>query len=167
MPDEVVVGNTSSQGYPSIRFIKYENDGTVTVVENIYTKEKKLKLKTMWKDAPAAVDAKSPDNTSEYNGGDASFHKNSIAKEGGKNKSKESGYAQRAWHGSGMDFNEFNLEKALTGAGDMVHGRGIYTAKNKQTARVYKNTPKVRGVSAYLYEVDISFIDVRPCVWYT
>ena len=44
-----------------------------------------------------------------------------------------------------MDFNEFNLEKALTGAGDMVHGRGIYTAKNKQTARVYKNTPKVRG----------------------
>ena len=44
-----------------------------------------------------------------------------------------------------MDFNEFNLEKALTGAGDMVHGWGIYTAKNKQTARVYKNTPKVRG----------------------
>lgn len=54
-------------------------------------------------------------------------------------------FDQRAWHGSGMDFNEFNLEKALTGAGDMVHGRGIYTAKNKQTARVYKNTPKVRG----------------------
>lgn len=54
-------------------------------------------------------------------------------------------FDQRAWHGSGMDFNKFNLEKALTGAGDMVHGRGIYTAKNKQTARVYKNTPKVRG----------------------
>ena len=44
-----------------------------------------------------------------------------------------------------MDFNEFNPEKVLIGAGDMVHGRGIYTAKNKQTARVYKNTPKVRG----------------------
>ncbi len=94
MPDEVVVGNTSSQGYPSIRFIKYENDGTVTVVENIYTKEKKLKLKTMWKDAPAAVDAKSPDNTSEYNGGDASFHENSIAKEGGKNKSSGQRFGQ-------------------------------------------------------------------------
>lgn len=94
MPDEVVVGNTSSQGYPSIRFIKYENDGIVTVVENIYTKEKKLKLKTMWKDAPAAVDAKSPDNTSEYNGGDASFHENSIAKEGGKNKSSGQRFGQ-------------------------------------------------------------------------
>ena len=36
-------------------------------------------------------------------------------------------FDQRAWHGSGMDFN---LGKPLTGAGDMVHGRGIYTAKN-------------------------------------
>ena len=54
-------------------------------------------------------------------------------------------FDQCAWHGSGMDFNKFNLEKALTGAGDMVHGRSIYTAKNKQTARVYKNTPKVMG----------------------
>ena len=44
-----------------------------------------------------------------------------------------------------MDFNEFNPEKVLIGAGDMMYGRGIYTAKNKQTARVYKNTPKVRG----------------------
>lgn len=154
-PDEVVLGNRSSEGLPSIRFIKYENDGTMTVVENIYTKEKKLRLKTMWKDAPATVDAQGPDHTSEYNGGDASFHKNSIAKEGGKNKSKESGYAQRAWHGSGMDFNEFNLEKALTGAGDMVHGWGIYTAKNKKTAQAYKKYAKNKGLPSYLYEVDI------------
>ena len=154
-PDEVVLGNRSNEGLPSIRFIKYENDGTMTVVENIYTKEKKLRLKTMWKDAPATVDAQGPDHTSEYNGGDASFHKNSIAKEGGKNKSKESGYAQRAWHGSGMDFNEFNLEKALTGAGDMVHGWGIYTAKNKKTAQAYKKHAKNKGLPSYLYEVDI------------
>ncbi len=154
-PDEVVLGNRSSEGLPSIRFIKYENDGTMTVVENIYTKEKKLRLKTMWKDAPATVDAQGPDHTSEYNGGDASFHKNSIAKEGEKNKSKESGYAQRAWHGSGMDFNEFNLEKALTGAGDMVHGWGIYTAKNKKTAQAYKKHAKNKGLPSYLYEVDI------------
>lgn len=40
---------------------------------------------------------------------------------------------QRAWHGSGMDFNEFSLEKELTGA--MVHGCGIYTAENKKTAQ--------------------------------
>ena len=64
-------------------------------------------------------------------------------------------YYQRAWHGSGMDFNKFNLEKALTGAGDMVHGWGIYTAKNKKTAQAYKKHAKNKGLTSYLYEVDI------------
>ncbi|MBD8936549.1 MAG: hypothetical protein EGQ72_09390 [Anaeroglobus sp.] len=63
-----------------------------------------------------------------------------------------------------MDFNEFNPGKALTGAGDMVHGRGIYTAKNKKTARAYKKHAKSKGLPSYQYEVDIPFIDVRPCV---
>lgn len=67
----------------------------------------------------------------------------------------EDTYYQRAWHGSGMDFNEFNLEKALTGAGDMVHGWGIYTAKNKKTAQAYKKHAKSKGLPSYLYEVDI------------
>ena len=73
-------------------------------------------------------------------------------------------FDQRAWHGSGMDFNEFNLGKALTGAGDMVHGRGIYTTKNKKTARAYKKYAESKGLPSYLYEVDIPFIDVRPYV---
>ena len=64
-------------------------------------------------------------------------------------------FDQRAWHGSGMDFNEFNLEKALTGAGDMVHGWGIYTAKNQKTAQAYKKHAKRKGLPSYLYEVDI------------
>ena len=67
----------------------------------------------------------------------------------------EETYYQRAWHGSGMDFNEFNLEKVLTGAGDMVHGWGIYTAKNKKTAQAYKKHAKSKGLPSYLYEVDI------------
>lgn len=70
------------------------------------------------------------------------------------NKEKDT-FNQRAWHGSGMDFNEFNLEKALTGAGDMVHGWGIYTAKNKKTAQIYKKHAKSKGLPSYLYEVDI------------
>ena len=49
----------------------------------------------------------------------------------------------------------------------MVHGWGIYTAKNKKTARVYKKHAKSKGLPSYQYEVDIPFIDVRPCVWYT
>nr|DAE88099.1 MAG TPA: crystallin beta/gamma motif-containing protein [Caudoviricetes sp.] len=88
----------------------------------------------------------------------------SIADENDLRKAKEgkilstgqdATFDQRAWHGSGMDFNEFNLEKALTGAGDMVHGWGIYTAKNKKTAQAYKKHAKSKGLSSYLYEVDI------------
>lgn len=60
------------------------------------------------------------------------------------NNENQQTFDQRAWHGSGMDFNEFNLEKALTGAGDMVHGRGIYTAKNKRRPGHIKNTQKVK-----------------------
>ena len=73
-------------------------------------------------------------------------------------------FNQHAWHGSGMDFNEFNPGKALTGAGDMVHGWSIYTTKNKKTARAYKKHAKSKGLPSYQYEVDIPFIDVRPCV---
>ena len=80
------------------------------------------------------------------------------------NNENQQTFDQRAWHGSGMDFNEFNLEKALTGAGDMVHGWSIYTTKNKKTARAYKKHAKSKGLSSYQYEVDIPFIDVRPCV---
>ena len=63
-----------------------------------------------------------------------------------------------------MDFNKFNLKKALTGAGDMVHDWGTYTARNKKTARAYKKHAKSKGLPSYQYEVDIPFIDVRPCV---
>lgn len=58
------------------------------------------------------------------------------------NNEKYQTFDQCAWHGSGMDFNEFNPEKVLTGAGGMVHGCGIYTAENKKTARVYKTCRK-------------------------
>lgn len=83
--------------------------------------------------------------------------KNSIPDENDLVKLKKENWDlyQRAWHGSGMDFNEFNLEKALTGAGDMVHGWGIYTAKNKKTAKAYKKHAKSKGLPSYLYEVDI------------
>lgn len=70
---------------------------------------------------------------------------NTIAEKLKSVNDKEKGtFNQRAWHGSGMDFNEFNPGKAHTGTGDMVHGWGIYTAKNKKTARHIKNTQKVK-----------------------
>ena len=146
-PDNIVVGNISAIGLPSIRFEKKEN---------VLMSKKRLRLKTIWKDANAVVNAqKDPGHTSEYNGKNTSFHDNSLTKTVNKNNTLEQTFDQRAWHGSGMDFNEFNLEKALTGAGDMVHGWGIYTAKNKKTAQAYKKHAKSKGLPSYLYEVDI------------
>ena len=96
-------------------------------------------------------------NTQGLPGLDTSvIHINTIAEKlKGVNDKEKDTFDQRAWHGSGMDFNEFNLEKALTGAGDMVHGWGIYTAKNKKTAQEYKKHAKSKGLPSYLYEVDI------------
>ena len=96
-------------------------------------------------------------NTQGRTGRDASaIHINTVAEKlKSVNNEKYQTFDQRAWHGSGMDFNEFNLEKALTGAGDMVHGWGIYTAKNKKTAQAYKKHAKSKGLPSYLYEVDI------------
>ena len=96
-------------------------------------------------------------NTQGLPGLDTSvIHINTIAEKlKGVNDKEKGTFNQRAWHGSGMDFNEFNLEKALTGAGDMVHGWGIYTAKNKKTAQEYKKHAKSKGLPSYLYEVDI------------
>lgn len=96
-------------------------------------------------------------NTQGLPGLDTSvIHINTIAEKlKGVNDKEKGTFDQRAWHGSGMDFNEFSLEKALTGAGDMVHGWGIYTAKNKKTAQAYKKHAKSKGLPSYLYEVDI------------
>jgi len=96
-------------------------------------------------------------NTQGLPGLDTSvIHINTIAEKLKSVNDKEKGtFNQRAWHGSGTDFNEFNLKKALTGAGDMVHGWGIYTAKNKKTAQAYKKHAKSKGLPSYLYEVDI------------
>lgn len=96
-------------------------------------------------------------NTQGLPGLDTSvIHINTIAEKlKGVNDKEKGTFDQRAWHGSGTDFNEFNLEKALTGAGDMVHGWGIYTAKNKKTAQAYKKHAKSKGLPSYLYEVDI------------
>lgn len=83
-------------------------------------------------------------NTQGRTGRDASaIHINTVAEKlKSVNNENRQTFDQRAWHGSGMDFNEFNLEKALTGAGDMVHGRGIYTAKNKRRPGCIKTRRK-------------------------
>lgn len=43
-------------------------------------------------------------------------------------------FEQRAWHGSGVDFDNFDLGKIGSGTGASMHGWGIYAAKSKRTA---------------------------------
>ncbi len=45
-----------------------------------------------------------------------------------------------AFHGSGADFDEFNLSKIGTGEGTQVFGHGLYFTDSKDIAKFYKNT---------------------------
>lgn len=49
-------------------------------------------------------------------------------------------FNQPAWHGGPTDFERFDLMFALTGEGAMVHGWGLYFAKNKETSEKYRKT---------------------------
>lgn len=64
-------------------------------------------------------------------------------------------FEQRAWHGSGVDFDNFDLGKIGSGTGASMHGWGIYAAKSKRTAQKYKKEMKDRGLPSVLYEIDV------------
>ena len=64
-------------------------------------------------------------------------------------------FEQRAWHGSGVDFDNFDLGKIGSGTGTSMHGWGIYAAKSKRTAQKYKKEMKDRGLPSVLYEIDV------------
>lgn len=64
-------------------------------------------------------------------------------------------FGQRAWHGSGVDFDDFDLGKIGSGTGASMHGWGIYAAKSKRTAQKYKKEMKDRGLPSVLYEIDV------------
>lgn len=67
----------------------------------------------------------------------------------------EQAFEQRAWHGSGIDFDNFDLGEIGSGAGASMHGWGIYAAKSKRTAQKYKKEMKDRGLPSVLYEIDV------------
>ena len=73
-------------------------------------------------------------------------------------------FNQRAWHGSGMDFNKFNLEKPLPAPGIWYMAGAFTRLKTKRRPGCIKKYAKSKGLPSYQYEVDIPFIDVRPCV---
>lgn len=71
------------------------------------------------------------------------------------NAQLERAFEQRAWHGSGVDFDNFDLGKIGSGTGASMHGWGIYAAKSKRTAQKYKKEMKDRGLPPVLYEIDV------------
>ena len=73
-------------------------------------------------------------------------------------------FNQRAWHGSGMDFNKFNLEKPLPAPGIWYMAGAFTRLKIKRRPGHIKKYAKSKGLPSYQYKVDIPFIDVRPCV---
>lgn len=52
-PDWITRGTLSKDGHAVLRYHKKEKDGTFTVVELIYSGDKTLRFKTMWKDSVA------------------------------------------------------------------------------------------------------------------
>lgn len=65
-PDSIKKGTPSRNGAPSIRYLKNNGNGQYTVVEAIRTSNKKLALKTMWKETSARLhaDKNGPQHTS-------------------------------------------------------------------------------------------------------
>jgi hypothetical protein len=63
---------------------------------------------------------------------------------------------QKAWHGSGAVFDRFDLGYLGNGTGNIMHGWGLYFAKNKRIAETYKKeVSKKDGTQASLYEVEV------------
>ena len=65
-------------------------------------------------------------------------------------------YDQKAYHGSGAVFDKFDLGYLGNGTGNIMHGWGLYFAKNKRIAETYKKeVSKKEGAQASLYEVEV------------
>lgn len=65
-------------------------------------------------------------------------------------------YDQKAYHGSGAVFDKFDLGYLGNGTGNIMHGWGLYFAKNKRIAETYKKEViKKDGTQASLYEVEV------------
>lgn len=65
-------------------------------------------------------------------------------------------FNQKAYHGSGAVFDKFDLGYLGKGTGNIMHGWGLYFAKNKRIAETYKKeVSKKDGTQASLYEVEV------------
>jgi hypothetical protein len=65
-------------------------------------------------------------------------------------------YDQSVYHGSGADFDRFNLNKIRTGVGQNLYGWGIYFTDRREMAEHYKDMLSGRaGTEGSLYKAEI------------
>lgn len=82
-PHKIEIGSPSNEGLPSIRYIKKQPDGTITVAEVVRDVKKTLSIKTMWKKHPEKHHAdKGLLDTSETAPGKSSSTTSNVAQEG-------------------------------------------------------------------------------------
>ena len=63
----------------------------------------------------------------------------------------------KAYHGSGAEFDKFDLSHSGEGKGESMLGKGVYTTKDKHIARNYADVASNREIGGrkHLYEVEI------------
>lgn len=63
----------------------------------------------------------------------------------------------RTYHGSGVEFDKFDLAHSGEGKGESMIGKGVYTTKDKQIAKNYADAASNREIGGrkHIYEVEI------------
>lgn len=107
-PNRIEKGSPTSNGEPSIRFIKQTGTGEYTVVEVVRQKNKRLAVKTMWKTASentkeAATATLRADNSPQYTSETDSGETASMRKNNNKSSSFNQNISQQSPEVNGND----------------------------------------------------------------
>lgn len=107
-PNRIEKGSPTSNGEPSIRFIKQTGTGEYTVVEVVRQKNKRLAVKTMWKTASentkeAATATLRADNSPQYTSKTDSGETASMRKNNNKSSSFNQNISQQSPEVNGND----------------------------------------------------------------
>lgn len=107
-PNRIEKGSPTSNGEPSIRFIKQTGTGEYTVVEAVRQKNKRLAVKTMWKTASentkeAATATLRADNSPQYTSETDSGETASMRKNNNKSSSFNQNISQQSPEVNGND----------------------------------------------------------------
>lgn len=132
-PHKIEIGSPSNEGLPSIRYIKKQPDGTITVAEVVRDAKKTLSIKTMWKKHPEKHHAdKGLLDTSETAPGKSSSTTSNVAQEGATVNNMDSAIKK---------------DSLPTNTSNDVHQFGKLSSNSPSVAELPKNVNKDRKYS--------------------